>query len=378
MPSVYDTVTGRYMTPDAYPIIRSVARGMARYAGSPRYRRIANTAGGALVTAGAYGGYRAYKGYTNNNSGYSKPGTVTNYKPSTIKKTYRSSKKTLPKKKGLKRDVAKIKNAITALRQSENASLGKLTYRARGVERLLAGVNVQNFITVGLIGNTELETAGGQLQYYDSSTGALVTQSIAVGTYSKKMLVKSVTSSILLRNNYQADVNVLVYLCKIRDDTDQTPSVAFANVTDNAISGSSSTIGMFPSDSELMGQLWHTKRLSNEVLSPGQQLELSHTENNFEYDPSTVDSHNLEYQREYKSFGYLVIINGCLSHDVTLNQQGRSQAGIDIEESRTIKISYDAGANISRVYVVNAYDTATTAFTQSQKPIPDNVVYAVN
>lgn len=309
-----------------------------------------------------------------------KPKLRSNYQRQKYKRTVTQGGKRLPKKKGVKRDVAKLKNAVKELRHSENASLGKLTWRQGLTYNLLAPTNTQAHTTYGSINAGTIETAGSVLQYYNPSNPEdLVTAPLADGTYSRKILVKSATSKVQLRNNYRTDANVTVYLCKIRDDTNQTPSDCFNNVTDNSISGDAQTIGMYPSDSELMKQLWHTKKMFSGTLEPGKTVDLSHTVGPYEYDPATVDTHNQAYQREYKAFAFLVILKGSVCHDSAASTNiGYNQAGLDIYEQRILKIEYDAGINIERVFNANVFQTPTESFVQSNQPVPANTNYKVS
>ena len=335
---------------------------------------------GPAATVATMLGQGTYARYKRRGKAKPKKTVRSSYNKQTYKRSVNSAgKRSIPKRKGTARDVALLKSAVKDLKSAENASLGKYTFRGKQSFRLLAPVNGQVDTTYASMGTNDLEAAGTSLQYFDpANPGTLVTAAMATGDYSRKFLIKSMTARLTIRNNYKSDADVTVYLCRVRDDTSQTPSAAFANVTDNAITGDRNTLNMYPSDSELFNQLWKPKKLFDGVLAPGKQIECSNTEREYEYDPSTADTHTLAYQKEYKAFCMLVLLRGTIMHDETANQQGIGQAGIDIVEDKIYKIHYDAGINVERVNTSVSLDSFTNGGVQSNQPIPDNVGYAVN
>ena len=217
------------------------------------------------------------------------------------------------------------------------------------------------------------------LRYYDPSTpGTLITANFNTGTYQRSVHFKSVTQSMLLRNNYQSDVKVKVYLCTPKKDTNQGPSAAWtAGIADNpATIATTALLNQYPTDFQVFNDLWKVKVAVNTTLAPGESAKASHTAKDFEYDPAVVDSHALTYQRKYKSFAWLLVVSGVPSHDSALSQIGLAQAGIDYVMNRTCIVSYDAGVNIKFVVPQNTLDTPTNGFIQSHQPVPDNIAYS--
>lgn len=291
-----------------------------------------------------------------------------------------AKKKKCNKMKGyaLRKEVCELSNAVKELKQESKASQGKLTYRARNTGRLLVGNNSQSIMAVGLCSKTSLETVGAQLQYYDPSTpGTLLTADMATGTYSRQYLFKSFMGAITIRNNYQSDVDVKVYLCTPKDDTDIPPNTAWANGATDGSNATSTTIGVYPSDFSQFRDVWNSKQLCNKSLSPGETTKVSHVEKNFLYDPSVTDAQSQLYQKLYKSFSFMIVIQGCPAHDTSLYEVGYQQAGVDLVFHTTAVVHYDAGVGLERVYIDNNLPNPTNGFVQSHQPIPDNIAYSV-
>jgi len=276
------------------------------------------------------------------------------------------------------KEIHQIKKAIKELKYSENASLGKLTYRKHDVYRALSTQNSQQVFIANGSTLTLMESALANLKFFNpSNPGTLITANGATGTYQRKYLFKSMTSKMVLRNNYQTDCSFKVYLCTPKDDTNQSPSDAWtAGIADNGNIAAISTLNQYPSDTDIFKDLWHTKVKGSYDLSPGQSVSISHSVGNVEYDPATADTHSLEYQKDFKNFVWMVVLTGTLSHDSSLDEQGISPAGLDIERKNTYVVSYDAGVNISFIYLDQSLDTPTNGFVQSHQPVPDNVSYS--
>lgn len=289
-----------------------------------------------------------------------------------------------PKKVYQSKQSKKLDNccqAIKELRTSEKASLGTMTVRNRVANnRLLCNVNQQAVLDINPIATTNIEAVLQHCKYFDpSNPGTLLTASQVAGTYQRNTLIKGIWSHVLLRNNYQSDVKCTVYLCRARDDTNQSPGQAWAaGIADGSNLSSTSDLTQYPTDYNVFKDLWNSKIIGKQTLSPGQSLECKYSTDKFEYDSSTVDTHALVYQHEYKASSVLVVIEGTLSHDTSVDQQGLCAAGVDISYGNTYRVVYNAGINISFTYVDNQLDTPTNGFVQSHQPMSDNQAYSVS
>lgn len=281
----------------------------------------------------------------------------------------------------LTKEVASLRKQVVDLKHSENASLGKLTYRKYRAQTMKCNANEQASSRFEVNRTTEMEGVLAQLLYYNPSAPAtLVTADGTSGTYQKQFLFKSVYSKLLLRNNYQVDVEVIVYLAKPKVDTSINSSTALTNaIADDAGNVTASTqFGVFPNDFDTFRDLWTLKRVASKDLCPGQSTEVSHSEKDIFYDPALTDSHSLAYQKGFKNFGWFVLIRGTVGHDTAvLGEEGTMQCGVDIMQQDNFVVEYDAGVNLSYIYVDNTLDTPTNGFVQSQKPVADNLAYSL-
>lgn len=289
-----------------------------------------------------------------------------------------------PKKKASKQQLnlqmIRMKRNIKDLKKIDDQTTGTMTYRRCRTGSVKSQANAQNAEFLIRNKTTDYETALQNLKYFNPAVpGTLTTASASSGTYQRNILIQKMSHAIDLRNNYQVDADVLVYLCTVRDDTNQSVTDAWnSGVPDGSNLTDLTDLNQYPTDYNLVKDLYNLKRVYRGRLKPGQSHRVSHAVQDVEYDSSTVDTHSLTYQKEYKTFGFLVIVKGTLSHDTaTLAEQGLQQAAVDYESVATMTVKYSAGINISFTHVSNTYDAFTSSGVQSQKPIPDNVSYSV-
>lgn len=283
--------------------------------------------------------------------------------------------------KKLSKDVAQIKKQVSDLRHSENAGLALLTYRLRTATAGSCNDNEQVVITRQVNRINDYETVLGQLLYYNPSDPAnLVTADGTTGTFQKQFLFKSISSTIICRNNYQTDADVIIYCAMPKQDTDQAPTTAWDNgIADDAGNTVAQTdFGILPTDFDTSRDLYNFKRMCSKRLSPGQSVKVNKSVHNIDYDPAYVDSHNLTYQKGLKNFGWIIIVKGTIGHDTAVaGEQGMMQAGVDVFQKTVYKVSYDAGVNMSYVYTDNTgFDTFTNGAVQSHQPVSDNKPYS--
>ena len=293
------------------------------------------------------------------------------------KRTYK--KKARGKGAKVKNDISSIKRSIKEMKQHDDATTGTMTKRQLLSSRLLSNINEQASVAIDMNGTGVIEGALTALKFFNPAVpGTLTTASGVSGTFQRNFLFDTMAGKVVVRNNYQSDAHVKIYLCKVKDDTSNDPRTAWSSgVVDGGDATGVDQLNQYPTDYNLLNDLWSLKVVSNTVLSPGQSVSCSHAERNIEYDPSTVDTHSLTYQKEYKAFQFLVVLSGSLSHDVAADDQGFSAAGLDILTYRTLKVKYAAGVNIKYLVMSEALDTPATSFVQSQKPVSDNLAYSI-
>lgn len=281
-------------------------------------------------------------------------------------------------KKEVSKQICHIKKSLKTMKQHDDATTGTLTYRDLVSSRLLSAENRQNVISLDGSAVDDIELSLANLKFFDPSTpGTLITANGSTGTYQRNYLFDSISSKIVVRNNYQSDASVKIYLCKPKDDTSQSPYDAWGSgLADGGNADAITALNQYPTDYDLLNDLWSLKVVSNSVLSPGQTISCSNTESGVEYDPSIVDTHSLDYQKEYKAFTWLVVLMGTLGHDVSLDDQSIMQAGLDILVYKTLKVKYAAGVNIKYIHLAQTLDVTANP-VQSHQPVPNNVPYSV-
>lgn len=356
---------------------------MSRYRSTPGYMARAGYGAAALYqhrrTLGTAWklGKAAYK-YAMS----SKPKASTNDSPAVSLKA-RPTKRRKPRKRLTKRakDIQQCKSAIKELRQSESASLGTMTYRNLKSGRCVALANQQGAVEQNDMSTTSsYEAVLSKCKYFDPSTpGTLITSDVSLGTYQRNFMFKSLTSKMQVRNNYQTDADVRVYLCSVKDDTNQSPLTAWTSaIPDGSNLSTTADLNQYPSDYNLVSDLWKMKLVVNTTLSPGQSAIASHTVKDVEIDAAVIDSHGLSYQREYKAFCWLIVTKGTISHDSAVaSEQGFAPCGVDFVVANTYVVSYNAGININYIEGSNSLSSFTNGAVQSHQPIPDNIAYSV-
>lgn len=341
------------------------------------YRR--NPYASGALKGSKYALKKAYK-YRAPLSGFAY-GALTGMKPHHVRDLAGSPLDTRVKTKSnhkLSKDVKRMRAQMTKLKKFDDTTTGRMTYRQTLVGRLVSAVNQQNVEWSQINAWQSLETALAFCKYFDpANPGTLVVGSPATGTYQRNILIDSMTGRYKVRNNYQVPVEVDLYLCTVKDDTSITPETAWTNSISDATNLTAITdLNQYPSDYNELNDLWKLKKVCSATLQSGQEKSVSHTVKSIELDPATLDNHALTFQKEYKSFGFLLVVKGVQGHDVSANEQCVVGAGVDFEYSRIFKITYSAGTNINFTHIVNSYDTPSNGAVTGARPIADNQSYS--
>lgn len=306
-------------------------------------------------------------------------------KPSYKKKGYKRSvgyAKTRRRKYKRKRGtMTKVKRDIKRLKRDSRAALGDMTVRRFASDTLTTGAGAQTVaMLVAPNATTVLENnVLNNLKYFDPVTNALVVAPGAAGTYQRNIRVESTTATVTMVNNYATSLHAKLYLCYTKDDTSIDPVTAWGGgIVDGSNLSGLADIGSYPTDFDLAKDLYSWKVVKDVLLKPGQKLTATHSCKGFEYSPSTVDQHALIYQKEYKSFAFVLVLRGELGHDTVItNEQLAVPGGVDWMYKTVYKVRYNAGKNISFVHVDNNLGTAfTNSGVMSQKPITANQAYS--
>lgn len=305
-------------------------------------------------------------------------------KPSRKKKTYKKKPKAntfnKPTRRAPRTFPKKVKAQIRELKRLTESDMGTLTYRKLENGSWFSAQNLQNTHEITGSTNVTIEAALAQLRYYNpSSPGTLLTADGTTGTYNKEFLIKSTYSNLTMKNSFMVPVNVQVYLCRPKRDTSITPSEAWQDgLTDISSGVLISSILTYPTDSPIFNDLYSIVKKKSYRIEAGKNITCKHYEKAFQYEPSFNDEHALTYQKKNKSFVWMVVIQGDISHDSNDNSlKGTTGVSLDYMVTNKYVIQYSAGADIKFLHVdtselTNQPASALTGVVR----IPDNISYS--
>lgn len=295
----------------------------------------------------------------------------------TYKKKYRKKR---VYKKSNKVSVTKLKKDVRSLQTRARDGEAILTYRFRSTGKVTCPVNLQTFSPVTAVSILTIETILQNMLYFDPSDPSnLITANGISAGYERNYRFKSMYMKTTFKNNYQVPVKITVYLSIPRVDTNITPIQAFINgMADNPGGALSVTSPLsYVSDSSQFKKLWNIIKSQSILLQPGQEYVISHSSAGFNYDPANSDHHTSSYQKSYNSYSLDVRVEGVLGHDVTLNEVGFLQGGVDITTDRIFKLVYDAGIQLDYVRTLDTSQPFTNSGVVSSHPIADNIAYSI-
>lgn len=327
--------------------------------------------------------YEAASGYVRRLSQRSQPSTATQSLNSGTSRRVRGkdTKTKARRSRKPKTKQAKMSAQIKDIQKKMSSSLSLITYRVSNTARGLAAVNQQQILAVSGSSISSLEGVLAQLRFFNPAVpGTLITADLASPSFAQTIRFKSQFCRVTFRNNYQTPCHLKVYASSPKDDTNITFGTAWTNgLADNASGALTSTDpGVYISDSKQLSELWKVQKKAKALLQPGDELVFVYSTDGFDFDPSYADSHNVTYQRAYKSYSIDAFVQGVIGHDTALDQQGLLAAGVDYEVERVWKVEYDAGGiDLDYIYMTSAYDAFTNGGVISSKPVADNIGYSV-
>lgn len=284
------------------------------------------------------------------------------------KRPYRKKAKPYRKKQS---QLMKLTRKVARISTDVKTTTGILTYRSSTYHRLLAPQNttIVNNYPWNDVGNIELAVA--QLRYYDIKIpGTTLVANFSTGTDSKAVQIVSAGRRINIRANYNQDCRYWVYLCKVKMDTDLTPSVLWSDGVSDATNGIVNDVLIYPSDSHSLNEIWDVKIAKKGLLLAGRQISCSYNDNKPHFfDPALIDAQSTNYSRKNHAFAFLVRVCGVVGHDVIDNTlHGVAETAVDVETFQYYKIKYNAGMDVSYVHQVDGGDDMTTGTMTCNKP----------
>lgn len=382
-------------------IAQAIATGIGTYEGYKNIKNIANVLSGNETIA-EYGA-RKIEEDTDGMIKIQKKNIATKYKmPSarksgaklqganrfTVQTARRVNGKLCWDKRGRPRKVNKLptatgnlKKQVVSIQKQLKADQAYHTHKRRETNIVSVGVNQSTHTTLAVTRTTELEAAMATLRYYNpSSPGTLTTADASTGTYSRKVHFQGFHKKLTIRNNYQIPVKVRVYSCVPKNDTSILPTTFYSDgITDQCISGSTTSPQLYLFDIDMVKDNWKSVKTTSKILNPGQQMVCTYNAKAFDYDPSSVDSHALVYQKKYQAQAWVVRLEGIISHDTVESEQTTNQGAIDYINDTIYKMTYDAGTNLNDISFNNVADASfTTSGVCTNRPVADNQTYSVS
>lgn len=277
------------------------------------------------------------------------------------------------------RTKTSLRKQIKEVKRLAESDMGTLIYRDFEASQVKSAANQQSAdVRVG-ISTSEIVEAIAQLRYYDpTAPTSLVVADFDSGSYQKEVLFNKAYSKVTCINNYQVPAKVAIYTCCPKADTSINPSTAWSNGLSDMCNGTINSVNVYPSDSTQFNDLWRIVKTTKRILKPGGYMSQSYSVKDFQYDPSLVDSHTFAFQKKFKAFVFLIVVEGIVGHDSAVTtEQGNLAGGVDTQLDRTFEIKYSAGADIKYVYVTEANSTFTNGGVVSNMPVADNQGYSL-
>lgn len=275
--------------------------------------------------------------------------------------------------------LSRLETDVDRLKRCVDQTVGTMTYRQSQVTNCAAANSAIGYRVLDASTPSQMETALGNLKYYDPSTpGTLVTAAGASGTFSKPLLFESAYVSAEVRANYQQEAHVSVYLCRPRGSTDVNVNTAFTNgLTDSGAPTASSPL-VYPTDSSEFNALWVPLKTWKFILAPGQSRSCGMDLGEIKYDPAVFDSSNEAYSNFSKSCQWFIRVRGPLCHDTVTLARNFGQTDVDIYASTVYKICYPAGINLDYTVVADGGGSFANAAVSCLQNQPDLIGYSAS
>lgn len=284
-------------------------------------------------------------------------------------------------RKGTKRPTMKtITSQIRDLRVKAGKGQGKHTYKQSSSSQMTSAQGYCYHSVLGVNTLSFYESATDNLRFFNPSVPAtLTTADPTAGTFSHDVHFDSIHSKIDVVNNYQVPVDMKIYLCKVKGQTGSTP-IAIYDASDSVLGGVTESTAslLYLTEVETVLQNWDVKCVSSKRLNAGQTASASYTVKDVKYDPSHADNISDAYQKTFKSFVWVVRIQGILGHDAVnyTTEIGLLNASVDIQLVNIAKITYDAGIELNDIFISEGRDTFTNVGTVGTKPVADMIGWA--
>jgi hypothetical protein len=268
----------------------------------------------------------------------------------------RASKRVKKRATGIKR----INKALRTLSRRANNGVGTLRYKRISVDTASsAGGSVNHVAFVG----SQLDTIRRALQnlpVYDPVDQKTNVCDFSVGTFQREIEYASTFSKITLRNNYALPCKMTCWLISPKSDTSISPVTAIIQGLGDTGNATVTDPLIYPSDSIEFMDLFKIHKRYDALLVPGMEVTYRTGFGPFMFDLAFEDSHNLQYQKKFKSHIWLVRLQGVIAHGTT-SGNSLCQSKLDIKTEIHYVVKYDANADLHTNEIDDLQDLIGTA-----------------
>lgn len=277
----------------------------------------------------------------------------------------------------------RLTKKVTAINRKVSSTVGTQTWKWKGTEELACGINEANYTDVGTVNLTYLNHVVDNVRVFNPIDGDFEIHNLAsaVTPYQRQIYYKNYYTAIDIKNNYLTPAEIRVYYCKVIDESSVGPSVTFTNGVADQVRNDANTAAeeesepqVYPTEIDQFLKNWKVVKTKIRTLPPGHQMHCSWNTGPITYDPNFTSP---AYQEDLKGFAFLVRIQGVIAHgDEDNSEITTSNASVDIIQTKIGTVTYDAGAPLKDIRILNQTSASITGgtMTVSQRPVAGNQV----
>ncbi|WP_445779032.1 hypothetical protein, partial [Shewanella sp.] len=250
--------------------------------------------------------------------------------------------------------VKSLKTQVRNIQKNLHSNTGYLTHKQRDVARLSTYLNECNHMSMSPITLTTMEQALTAVPYFEG--GLLTNVDLTNDSFQRKVRFSSISSTIHIRNNRITPCEVRVYVYAVKTDSNDTPVDLYTTgLADQMIATTPNHPMLYLSDVEQVKAMWTLVKTKKTTLNSGAQFKYSHGVKDIMYDTSMSDTYTTPYQKQFKSFCFVIRIEGVPAHQNNVSDSvGSCDSKVCILLDTIKKIEYDSGSNgTKRIITVN-------------------------
>lgn len=290
--------------------------------------------------------------------------------------------RTSRKRRGLKKCTLKeVCKEVKRIRKDISAGDSWIEVREGLQSWVSAASNTCNWGEINLT-SALVQTAMDNMRFYDSNTNLMENKDPDSLTQESSYRVTHRMLKITLANNYKVPVEISYAWFKPNSNHNRT----FGDCM-NETYGDMMTNGnpadktdpyiQFSDGAEQRRQYW-TKitPVKKIILQPGDNFTVYKKGEDFNYDPSVVDTVATTFIKSFKDLKFVWRQSGLVGHNSALTIVGLQDTQVDYDVKRVCRVHYESGGAPYRYIVLDHNYAATTASTlyRSQKPVAGNNV----